>query len=142
MKWIHATVIIFLISVFSVSTNPGSPRVSVLFFRSVIISSLTCVIWYENNTLRLTQINFLLQVNCRALCLLSKVRALLICKRVVTQQEKTIQGKFPIWLKKNYFDCIMLYKIGSHQNHGVVFSMPFCINKPMISWRNKTRTIE
>ena len=35
--------------------------------------------------------------------------------------------------KKNYFDCIVLYKIGHHQNHGVTFSMPFCINKPMIS---------
>ena len=121
MKCKHATVIIFLISVFSVSTNPGSPRVSVLFFRSVIISSLTCVIQYKNNTLILTQINFLLQVNCRALCLLSKVRALLICD--LTE-------------KKNYFDCIVLYKIykiGHHQNHGVTFSMPFCINKPMIS---------
>ena len=60
----------------------------------------------------------------------------IIQKKIVSYnryERKQYKGNYRFDWKKNYFDCIVLYKIGHHQNHGVVFSMLFYINKPMIS---------
>ena len=36
-------------------------------------------------------------------------------------ERKQYKGNYRFDWKKNYFDCIVLYRIGRHQNHGVVF---------------------